>query len=73
MKKIRAKIYIVGYEDPDTGCTCDIGYDGKDEEIIGLLFRCAVDVCRKDLEMSDNQILGLFADCVKMIGDQHDG
>lgn len=72
MKKTRAKILITGYDDPVKGRICDIGYDGTDEEIVALLFRCAVEVCRNDLEMSDNQILGLFADCVKMSGDQDD-
>lgn len=71
-KKTRARILIEGYEDPVTGCTCDLHYDGKDAEIVALLFRCAVEICRKDLEMSDSQITGLFIECVKMLGDKHD-
>ena len=69
-KKTRAKILIVGYEDPVKGCTCDISYEGKDEEIIALLFRCAFEVCSKDFEWSDDQILDVFEHCVKMSGDQ---
>lgn len=64
-KKIRAKILITGYEDPVKGRICDIGYDGTDEEIIAILLRCAVDICRRDLQMSDNQIIGLFTGCVE--------
>jgi len=64
-KKIHARILIEGYEDPVKGHTCDLHYDGQDAEIVALLFKCAVTVCRKDLEMSDNQIIGLFKGCVE--------
>lgn len=68
-KKMRARILIEGYEDPNDGHTCDLHYDGKDAEIVALLFRCAVEVCRKDLELSDSQIIDMFTHCVSL-GDQ---
>ena len=69
-KNVLARIFIEGYEDPVKGHTCDLRYDGQDAEIVALLFKCAITVCRKDLEMSNNQILGIFSECVT--GDQHD-
>lgn len=70
MKKNRARIYIKAYEDPVTGCTFDIHFDGNNSEVVALLFKSAVTICKRELCMSDHQIIETFRDCV--MGEHHD-
>lgn len=72
-KKIRARILITGYEDPVDGLCFDLKFDdGDNYEIIALLFKSAVTFGRKELHMSNDQIIELFTGCAKLSGDKHD-
>lgn len=73
-KKLLARILIEGYEDPNTEIrTLDLHYDGREAEIVALLFKSAVGLCRDHFHFSDDRIIELFKLSTKdTLGDHHD-
>ena len=69
-KKNRVTIYIKAYEDPVKGCEFDLYFEGNNSETVALLFKSAVTISKRELYMSDDQIIDTFRGCV--LGEHHD-